>query len=74
MRTAHSVISSGNIDVRIGRGFTAAAVLLGLAAIGVYLAVALVRLTANAKVLPVSVWLPIGHGPSCAAVVRTLES
>jgi len=29
---------------------------------------------ANAKALPVSVWLPIGHGPSCAAVVRTLES
>ncbi|HET6189264.1 MAG TPA: glycosyltransferase family 39 protein [Trebonia sp.] len=29
---------------------------------------------ANAKALPVSVWLPIGHGPSCAVVVRTLES
>jgi hypothetical protein len=24
--------------------------------------------------LPVTVWLPIGHGPSCAAVARTLES
>jgi hypothetical protein len=23
--------------------------------------------------LPVTVWLPIGHGPSCAAVARTLE-
>jgi hypothetical protein len=28
----------------------------------------------NAKAFPVSVWLPIGHGPSCAAVVRMLES
>jgi Dolichyl-phosphate-mannose-protein mannosyltransferase len=28
----------------------------------------------NATALPVSVWLPIGHGPSCAAVARTLES
>jgi hypothetical protein len=45
MRAAHSVISSRNVDVRIGRGFTAAAALLGLAAIGVYLAVALARLT-----------------------------
>jgi Dolichyl-phosphate-mannose-protein mannosyltransferase len=29
---------------------------------------------ANAQVLPISVWLPIGHGPSCAAVVQMLES
>jgi len=29
---------------------------------------------ANAGVLPVSVWLPIGHGPSCAAIARTLGS
>jgi dolichyl-phosphate-mannose-protein mannosyltransferase len=29
---------------------------------------------ANAKAFPVSVWLPIGHGPPCAAVVRMLES
>jgi hypothetical protein len=28
----------------------------------------------NADALPISVWLPIGHGPSCAAVTRTLES
>ena len=28
----------------------------------------------NAEALPISVWLPIGHGPSCAAVIRTLES
>ena len=28
----------------------------------------------NAEALPISVWLPIGHGPSCAAVTRTLES
>jgi hypothetical protein len=33
-----------------------------------------VPFSANAKALPVSVWLPIGHGPSCAAVVRMLES
>jgi Dolichyl-phosphate-mannose-protein mannosyltransferase len=33
-----------------------------------------VPFSANAKVLPVSVWLPIGHGPSCAVVIRTLES
>jgi hypothetical protein len=33
-----------------------------------------VPFSANAKALPVSVWLPIGHGPSCAAVARTLES
>ena len=45
MRAVHSVISSRNVDVRVGRGFTAAAALLGLAAIGVYLAVALARLT-----------------------------
>jgi hypothetical protein len=30
--------------------------------------------SANAKALPVSVWLPIGHGPSCAAVAGKLES
>jgi hypothetical protein len=45
MRAVHSVISSRNVDVRVGRGFTAAAALLGLAAIGAYLAVALARLT-----------------------------
>lgn len=28
----------------------------------------------NAEALPISVWLPIGHGPSCAAIARTLES
>jgi hypothetical protein len=28
----------------------------------------------NAEAFNVSVWLPIGHGPSCAAVIRTLES
>jgi hypothetical protein len=33
-----------------------------------------VPFSANAKALPVSVWLPIGHGPSCATVVRMLES
>ena len=33
-----------------------------------------VPFSANAKALPVSVWLPIGHGPSCTAVVRLLES
>ena len=33
-----------------------------------------VPFAANAEALPVSVWLPIGHGPSCAAVTRTLES
>ena len=33
-----------------------------------------VPFSANAKALPDSVWLPIGHGPSCAAVTRTLES
>jgi hypothetical protein len=33
-----------------------------------------VPFAANARALPVSVWLPIGHGPSCAAVTRTLES
>ncbi|MGD0560892.1 MAG: glycosyltransferase family 39 protein [Streptosporangiaceae bacterium] len=33
-----------------------------------------VPFSANASALPVTVWLPIGHGPSCAAVVRTLES
>lgn len=27
-----------------------------------------------ADALPISVWLPIGHGPSCASVARTLES
>jgi hypothetical protein len=32
-----------------------------------------VPFTANADALPISVWLPIGHGPSCAAVIRTLE-
>jgi hypothetical protein len=30
--------------------------------------------SAGAKPLPVTVWLPIGHGPSCATVARTLES
>ncbi len=29
---------------------------------------------ANANALPVSIWLPIGHGPSCAAVAGKLES
>jgi hypothetical protein len=29
---------------------------------------------ANANALPVSIWLPIGRGPSCAAVVRMLNS
>ena len=33
-----------------------------------------VPFSADARALPVSVWLPTGHGPSCAAVVRTLES
>jgi hypothetical protein len=33
-----------------------------------------VPFSANARALPVSVWLPIGHGPSCAAVARTFES
>jgi hypothetical protein len=33
-----------------------------------------VPFSANAKALPVSVWLPIGRGPSCAAVVRMLDS
>jgi hypothetical protein len=28
----------------------------------------------NATAYPVSVWLPIGHGPSCAAVARMLDS
>jgi Dolichyl-phosphate-mannose-protein mannosyltransferase len=32
-----------------------------------------VPFSANAKPFPVSVWLPIGRGPSCAAVVRMLE-
>jgi hypothetical protein len=32
-----------------------------------------VPFSANARALPVSVWLPVGHGPSCAAVVRMLE-
>jgi hypothetical protein len=45
MRAAHSVISSRNVDVRIGRGFTAAAAaVVGLAVIGAYLAVAFARL------------------------------
>jgi hypothetical protein len=30
--------------------------------------------SASAEPLPVTVWLPIGHGPSCAAVTRMLES
>jgi len=29
---------------------------------------------ANVPVLHVSIWLPIGHGPTCTAVARTLES
>ena len=33
-----------------------------------------VPFSANARALPVSVWLPIGHGPSCAVVIRMLES
>jgi hypothetical protein len=33
MHAVHSVISSRNVDVRVGRGFTAAAALLGLAGI-----------------------------------------
>jgi hypothetical protein len=33
-----------------------------------------VPFSASAKALPVAVWLPIGHGPSCAAVARTLDS
>ena len=33
-----------------------------------------VPFSANAEALPVSVWLPIGHGPSCEALARTLES
>jgi hypothetical protein len=33
-----------------------------------------VPFSANARALPVSVWLPIGHQPSCAAVARALES
>jgi hypothetical protein len=33
-----------------------------------------VPFSANAKALPVSVWLPIGRGPSCAAVIRMLDS
>ena len=33
-----------------------------------------VPFSANAKALPVSVWLPTGHGPSCAVVIRMLES
>jgi 4-amino-4-deoxy-L-arabinose transferase-like glycosyltransferase len=32
-----------------------------------------VPFAANATPLPVSVWLPNGHGPSCAAITRTLE-
>jgi Dolichyl-phosphate-mannose-protein mannosyltransferase len=32
-----------------------------------------VPFSANEKAVPVSVWLPIGHGPSCAAVERMLE-
>jgi hypothetical protein len=32
-----------------------------------------VPFSANAEALPVSVWLPIGHGPSCEALARTLE-
>jgi len=32
-----------------------------------------VPFAADADALPISVWLPIGHGPSCAAVTRTLE-
>jgi hypothetical protein len=33
-----------------------------------------VPFSADAKTLPVSVWLPIARGPSCAAVVRMLDS
>jgi hypothetical protein len=33
-----------------------------------------VPFAANAEALHISVWLPIGRGPSCAAVTRTLES
>jgi hypothetical protein len=33
-----------------------------------------VPFSANAEALPSSVWLPIGRGPSCAAVTRMLES
>jgi hypothetical protein len=33
-----------------------------------------VPFAANAEALPISVWLPIGHGPSCTAVTRSLES
>ena len=33
-----------------------------------------VPFSANARALPVSVWLPTGHGPSCAVVIRILES
>jgi len=33
-----------------------------------------VPFSANAQALPISVWLPVGHGPSCAAVVQMLES
>jgi Dolichyl-phosphate-mannose-protein mannosyltransferase len=33
-----------------------------------------VPFAANAEAVHISVWLPIGHGPSCAAVTRTLES
>ena len=33
-----------------------------------------VPFSANAEALPVSVWLPTGHGPSCAVVIRMLES
>jgi hypothetical protein len=32
-----------------------------------------VPFSATAKALPVSVWLPIGHGPSCATVTQTLD-
>jgi Dolichyl-phosphate-mannose-protein mannosyltransferase len=33
-----------------------------------------VPFSANAQAVPVSVWLPIGRQPSCAAVARALES
>jgi hypothetical protein len=33
-----------------------------------------VPFSASAKPFPTSVWLPIGRGPSCVAVARTLES
>jgi hypothetical protein len=33
-----------------------------------------VPFSANAKAVPVSVWLPIGRQPSCAAVARALKS